>query len=63
MLINKYGEFSADSFRQMLNETTLVSLSKFLNLLDSVIGNAGQVNINLDTLYNKDSFVNELAKY
>nr|DAR41866.1 MAG TPA: hypothetical protein [Bacteriophage sp.] len=41
MLINKYGEFSADSFRQMLNETTLVSLSKFLNLLDSVIGNAG----------------------
>lgn len=63
MLINKYGEFSADSFRQMLNETTLVSLSKFLNLLDSVIGNAGQVNINLDTMYNKDSFVNELAKY
>lgn len=63
MLINKYGEFSADSFRQMLNETTLVSLSKFLNLLDSVIGNAGQVNVNLDTLYNKDSFVNELAKY
>lgn len=63
MLINKYGEFSADSFRQMLNETVLVSLSKFLNLLDSVIGNAGQVNIDLDTLYNKDSFVNELAKY
>lgn len=63
MLINKYGEFSADSFRQMLNETTLVSLSKFLNLLDSVIGNAGQINVNLDTLYNKDSFVNELAKY
>lgn len=63
MLINKYGEFSADSFRQMLNETTLVSLSKFLNLLDQVIGNAGQVNIELDTLYNKDSFVNELAKY
>lgn len=63
ILINKYGEFSADSFRQMLNETTLVSLSKFLNLLDSVIGNAGQVNVNLDTLYNKDSFVNELAKY
>ena len=63
MLINKYGQFSADSFRQMLNETTLVSLSKFLNLLDSVIGNAGQVNVNLDTLYNKDSFVNELAKY
>lgn len=63
MLINKYGEFSADSFRQMLNETTLVSLSKFLNLLDSVIGNAGQINIDLDTLYNKDSFVNELAKY
>lgn len=63
MLINKYGEFSADSFRQMLNETTLVSLSKFLNLLDSVIGNAGQVNVDLDTLYNKDSFVNELAKY
>lgn len=63
MLINKYGEFSADSFRQMLNETTLVSLSKFLNLLDSVIGNDGQVNVNLDTLYNKDSFVNELAKY
>ena len=63
MLINKYGEFSADSFRQMLNETTLVSLSKFLALLDSVIGNAGQVNVNLDTLYNKDSFVNELAKY
>lgn len=63
MLINKYGEFSADSFRQMLNETTLVSLSKFLNLLDSVIGNAGQVNADLDTLYNKDSFVNELAKY
>ena len=63
MLINKYGEFSADSFRQMLNETTLVSLSKFLNLLDSVIGNAGQVNVGLDTLYNKDSFVNELAKY
>ena len=63
MLINKYGEFSADSFRQMLNETTLVSLSKFLNLLDSVIGNAGQVNVDLGTLYNKDSFVNELAKY
>lgn len=63
MLINKYGEFSADSFRQMLNETTLVSLSKFLNLLDQVIGNAGQVNVDLDTLYNKDSFVNELAKY
>ncbi len=63
MLINKYGEFSADSFRQMLNETTLVSLSKFLNLLDSVIGNAGQVNVDLDNLYNKDSFVNELAKY
>lgn len=63
MLINKYGEFSADSFRQMLNETVLVSLSKFLNLLDSVIGNAGQVNIDLDTMYNKDSFVNELAKY
>lgn len=63
MLINKYGEFSADSFRQMLNETVLVSLSKFLNLLDSVIGNAGQVNVGLDTLYNKDSFVNELAKY
>lgn len=63
MLINKYGEFSADSFRQMLNETVLVSLSKFLNLLDSVIGNAGQVNVDLDTLYNKDSFVNELAKY
>lgn len=63
ILINKYGEFSADSFRQMLNETTLVSLSKFLNLLDSVIGNAGQVNVDLDTLYNKDSFVNELAKY
>lgn len=63
MLINKYGEFSADSFRQMLNETTLVSLSKFLNLLDSVIGNAGYVNVDLDTLYNKDSFVNELAKY
>lgn len=63
MLINKYGEFSADSFRQMLNETVLVSLSKFLNLLDSVIGNAGQVNVYLDTLYNKDSFVNELAKY
>lgn len=63
MLINKYGEFSADSFRQMLNETTLVSLSKFLNLLDSVIGNAGQVNVDLDTLYNKDSFINELAKY
>ena len=63
MLINKYGEFSVDSFRQMLNETTLVSLSKFLALLDSVIGNAGQVNVNLDTLYNKDSFVNELAKY
>lgn len=63
MLINKYGEFSADSFRQMLNETTLVSLSKFLNLLDQVIGNAGQINIELDTLYNKDSFVNELAKY
>ena len=63
MLINKYGEFSADSFRQMLNETTLVSLSKFLNLLDSVIGNAGQINVGLDTLYNKDSFVNELAKY
>lgn len=63
MLINKYGEFSADSFRQMLNETTLVSLSKFLNLLDSVIGNAGWVNVDLDTLYNKDSFVNELAKY
>ena len=63
MLINKYGEFSADSFRQMLNETTLVSLSKFLNLLDQVIGNAGQINIDLDTLYNKDSFVNELAKY
>lgn len=63
MLINKYGEFGADSFRQMLNETTLVSLSKFLNLLDSVIGNAGQVNVDLDTLYNKDSFVNELAKY
>lgn len=63
MLINKYGEFSADSFRQMLNETVLVSLSKFLNLLDSVIGNAGQVEAQLDTLYNKDSFVNELAKY
>lgn len=63
MLINKYGEFSADSFRQMLNETVLVSLSKFLNLLDSVIGNAGQINVDLDTLYNKDSFVNELAKY
>lgn len=63
MLINKYGQFSADSFRQMLNETVLVSLSKFLNLLDSVIGNAGQVNVDLDTLYNKDSFVNELAKY
>lgn len=63
MLINKYGEFSADSFRQMLNDTTLVSLSKFLNLLDSVIGNAGQINVDLDTLYNKDSFVNELAKY
>lgn len=63
MLINKYGEFSANSFRQMLNETTLVSLSKFLNLLDSVIGNAGQINVDLDTLYNKDSFVNELAKY
>lgn len=63
MLINKYGEFSADSFRQMLNETVLVSLSKFLNLLDSVIGNAGQVEVYLDTLYNKDSFVNELAKY
>lgn len=63
ILINKYGEFSADSFRQMLNETVLVSLSKFLNLLDSVIGNAGQVNVDLDTLYNKDSFVNELAKY
>lgn len=63
MLINKYGEFGADSFRQMLNETILVSLSKFLNLLDSVIGNAGQVNVDLDTLYNKDSFVNELAKY
>lgn len=63
MLINKYGEFSADSFRQMLNETTLVSLSKFLNLLDQVIGNAGQISIELDTLYNKDSFVNELAKY
>lgn len=63
MLINKYGEFSADSFRQMLNETVLVSLSKFLNLLDSVIGNAGQVNVDLYTLYNKDSFVNELAKY
>ena len=63
MLINKYGEFSADSFRQMLNETVLVSLSKFLNLLDSVIGNAGQVKVQLDTLYNKDSFVNELAKY
>lgn len=63
MLINKYGEFSADSFRQMLNETTLVSLSKFLNLLDSVIGNACQINVDLDTLYNKDSFVNELAKY
>ena len=63
MLINKYGEFSADSFRQMLNETVLVSLSKFLNLLDSVIGNAGQVNVDFDTLYNKDSFVNELAKY
>lgn len=63
MLINKYGEFSADSFRQMLNESVLVSLSKFLNLLDSVIGNAGQVNVDLDTLYNKDSFVNELAKY
>ena len=63
MLINKYGEFSADSFRYMLNETVLVSLSKFLNLLDSVIGNAGQVNVDLDTLYNKDSFVNELAKY
>lgn len=63
MLINKYGEFSADSFRQMLNETVLVSLSKFLNLLDSVIGNAGQVELQLDTLYNKDSFVNELAKY
>lgn len=63
MLINKYGEFSADSFRQMLNETVLVSLSKFLNLLDSVIGNAGQVEVQLDTLYNKDSFVNEIAKY
>lgn len=63
MLINKYGEFSADSFRQMLNETVLVSLSKFLNLLDSVIGNTGQVEVQLDTLYNKDSFVNELAKY
>lgn len=63
ILINKYGEFSADSFRQMLNETVLVSLSKFLNLLDSVIGNAGQVEVQLDTLYNKDSFVNELAKY
>ena len=63
MLVNKYGEFSADSFRQMLNETVLVSLSKFLNLLDSVIGNDGQVNFDLDTLYNKDSFVNELAKY
>ena len=63
MLINKYGEFSADSFRQMLNETVLVSLSKFLNLLDYVIGNAGQVEVQLDTLYNKDSFVNELAKY
>lgn len=63
MLINKYGEFSADSFRQMLNETVLVSLSKFLNLLDSVIGNAGQVEVQLDILYNKDSFVNELAKY
>lgn len=63
MLINKYGEFSAYSFRQMLNETVLVSLSKFLNLLDSVIGNAGQVEVQLDTLYNKDSFVNELAKY
>lgn len=63
MLINKYGEFSADSFRQMLNETTLVSLSKFLTLLDSVIGNAGQINVDLGTLYNKDSFVNELAKY
>lgn len=63
MLINKYGEFSADSFRQILNETVLVSLSKFLNLLDSVIGNAGQVEVQLDTLYNKDSFVNELAKY
>lgn len=63
MLINKYGEFSADSFRQMLNETVLVSLSKFLNLLDSVIGNAGQVEVQLDTLYNKDSFINELAKY
>lgn len=63
MLINKYGEFSADSFRQMLNETVLVSLSKFLNLLDSVIGNAGQVEVQLYTLYNKDSFVNELAKY
>lgn len=63
MLINKYGEFGADSFRQMLNETVLVSLSKFLNLLDSVIGNAGQVEVQLDTLYNKDSFVNELAKY
>lgn len=63
MLINKYGEFSADSFRQMLNETVLVSLGKFLNLLDSVIGNAGQVEVQLGTLYNKDSFVNELAKY
>ncbi|YP_010510088.1 DNA helicase [uncultured phage cr29_1] len=63
MLINKYGEFSADSFRLMLNETVLVSLSKFLNLLDSVIGNAGLVEVLLDTLYNKDSFVNELAKY
>lgn len=63
MLINKYGEFGADSFIQMLNETVLVSLSKFLNLLDSVIGNAGQVEVQLDTLYNKDSFVNELAKY
>ena len=63
MLVNKYGEFSADSFRQMLNETTLVSLSKFLTLLDSVIGNSGQINVDLDTLYNKDSFVNELAKY
>lgn len=63
MLINKYGEFSADTFRQMLNDTTLVSLGKFLQLLDSVITNTGSVGVDLSTIYNKDSFVNELAKY
>lgn len=63
MLINKYGEFSADAFRQMLNDTTLVSLGKFLQLLDSAITDTGLVRVDLSTIYNKDSFVNELAKY